>query len=120
MALSLIFIGCSKDSKDSKETSGNTAKELDGTWEKGNYSFDIKGSDYVMKIDAVNWGKGIITYNIADGIFNVKSTHAWSQGSWVSYQETSNGTFNYNDNEMTILSVDNNLYAAVVGKWTRK
>ena len=126
MVLSLIFIGCSKESKNSgSSSSDNTAKELDGTWEKGSYSLNITGSNYLLKDGTTNVGKGTITYSItnekstANGRFTVKSTHYWDDG-WEPFQETGTGTFNYNDNEMTILSVNNSSFEMVIGKWTRK
>ena len=106
------FVGCSK------EDSAN----LDGTWKNGIYSIVIKGSNYTSKVNDVNWGKGIITYSIADGTYSLKSTHAWHKddSNWNPFEETCNGIFTYNNNKISFATVDNMRYEAwTVGIWTR-
>ena len=106
------LVSCEKD-KDNKE--------LDGTWNNGYYSIIVKGSDYTSKVYGNNYGKGKVTYNVAEGTFNFTSTHAWDSGSWDSFVEICNGTMTLNKGIMTILTVDNRSYRDwMIGTWTRE
>jgi hypothetical protein len=101
-------------------TSPDNSGELDGIWKNGSYEITIDGDNYVMKVSGTNYGKGTISYSIADSIFTFRSTHAWYNSGWVPYTETTNGKLTYGGNILVISNLDNYEYSSLAGTWTRQ
>jgi hypothetical protein len=68
----------------------------------------------------LNYGKGTVGYNLADGTFAIKSTHAGEENNWIDLVEECNGTLEYNGNNLTILTIDNSRYEPLTGTWEKK
>jgi uncharacterized lipoprotein NlpE involved in copper resistance len=115
--IAFVLVGCDNPA-DNSSSNGSVSGALNGTWTKGNVSIAINGSNYLMKIGGVNWGKGSITYS--DGTIIFRSTHAWKEGSWDTFVETTRGTFTHNENNLTFHTCDNARYSNLVGLWTRQ
>jgi hypothetical protein len=119
----LFLAGCdltTNPGNNSNPSTGNSG-ELDGTWKKGIYEIIIDDDSYVMKSNETNYGKGTITYSVANSTFTFRSTHAWNGSSWVSYTETTSGKLTYNGgNTLTISNLDNYEYSSLAGTWTKQ
>jgi hypothetical protein len=99
----------------------NNSGELDGTWKYGSYEIIINGDNYVMKANGTNYGKGTITYSVANSTFTFRSTHEWTGSGWSPDKETTNGKLTYAGGDTLIISNIANLdYKALEGTWTRQ
>jgi hypothetical protein len=114
----VFLAGCDNGSPG---TSTSNSGELDGTWKQGNYEIIINGEDYVMKANGAYYGKGAISYSVANKTFSFRSTHAWTGSGWSPYSETTNGTLEYGGgNTLIISNLDNYNYTSLAGSWTKQ
>jgi hypothetical protein len=100
--------------------SGNNSGELDGTWKNGNYEITIDGDSYVMKASGTNYGKGTISYSVANSTFTFQSTHGWTGSAWSpDTSDRTNGKLTYSGGTtLTISNLDN--YTFLAGTWTKQ
>ncbi|MDR2135616.1 MAG: hypothetical protein LBO76_03280, partial [Treponema sp.] len=93
--------------------------ELNGTWKYENFEIIINGDSYVMKADGDYYGKGTISYSVANKTFTFRSTHEWTGSAWSPASETTNGTLEYSGgNTLVISKLDN--YTFLAGAWTKQ
>jgi hypothetical protein len=117
----VFLAGCDLTTNPGNKGSSGTSNsgELDGTWKYGSYEIIINGDTYVMKDNGVNYGKGTISYSVANSTFSFRSTHAWTGSGWSPYTETTNGKLTYGGgNTLTISNLDN--YTFLAGTWTKQ
>jgi hypothetical protein len=117
----MFLAGCDLTTNPSKKGPGSSnGGELDGTWKYGSYEITIDGDNYVMKYSGTNYGKGTITYSVANSTFTFQSTHEWTGSAWSpNTRDRTNGKLTYGGgNTLTISNLDN--YTFLAGTWTRQ
>jgi hypothetical protein len=120
----LFLAGCDNLTTSPNNNKDNSGTEysgvLNGTWKYGNYEITIDGGSYVMKSGGVNYGKGTITYSIANSTFTFQSTYEWAGSKWSpNNSDRVNGKLTYNGgNTLTISNLDN--YQFLAGTWTKQ
>jgi hypothetical protein len=119
LTVSMFLAGCDNFTTSPGSSSPGNSGELDGTWKNGNYEIIIDGDNYVMKNAGTNYGKGSISYSVANSTFTFQSTHAWQYSAWVPYTETTNGKLTYHSGNTLIISNLNN-YTFLTGTWIRQ
>ena len=101
---SFVLAGCNKEN-DNNSSSSNSSSMIDGTYIHENhtaYKIVLKGTSWTSMISNENYGKG--TYTLSnDNKVSGRSTHAWIDGTWVSYTgDTFSGTYDEESNSFTI------------------
>jgi hypothetical protein len=128
LAAGVFLAGCDLTTDPDNKGKSNTGKndgsgtsnsgELDGTWKQGSYELIINGDNYVMKASGEFYGKGAISYSIANSTFTFRSTHEWTGSGWSPFSETTKGTIAYSGNTLVISNLNN--YTFLAGSWTKQ
>ena len=102
LVIALVFgmtvVGC-----DNGSTNGNGEKpDVDGTWNRGDFSLAFDGSNWTYLQNNINMAKGTFSISgLTSGSVTINTTHTYSGGSWFPYSWSGNGKWNLSGNTLT-------------------